>query len=72
MVHITPIRILYCLNNSVLFNTTGRRTFFFAQWTAVACVGALIDDSFWQFLIFGAIHAASFVVLVVLRPFANK
>lgn len=43
-----------------------------AQWAALACVGVLIDSSVVQLLFFSCIHGVSFVILVVLRPFANK
>lgn len=41
------------------------------QSTAVACVGALVEESGLQLLFFCAIHTISFFVLVVLKPFAN-
>jgi len=41
------------------------------QSAAVACVGALVEESGLQLLFFCAIHIISFFVLVVLKPFAN-
>lgn len=37
----------------------------------MACIGVLVDSGVVQLLLFGVVHTASFVFLVVLKPFAN-
>ncbi|CAB1116602.1 unnamed protein product [Ectocarpus sp. CCAP 1310/34] len=45
---------------------------YFAQWAALGCIGALIDESVLQLSLFCALHTLSFLLLVVFRPFANR
>lgn len=42
------------------------------QWAAIACVGVLIDDSALKLFLFCGFHVVMFVVLVWLKPFANR
>lgn len=44
----------------------------FAQWAALGCIGALLDESVLQLSLFCALHTLSFLLLVVFRPFANR
>lgn len=44
----------------------------FLKWAAIACVGVLIDDSVIQLFLFTGIQATMFIVLVTLKPFANR
>ena len=44
----------------------------FVQVVAIACVGVLVDDSVLQMVLFCGLFSCSFVLLVVLNPFANR
>lgn len=41
------------------------------QWAALGVVGAVLEDSVLQLSLFCAMHTVSFLLLVVLKPFAN-
>ena len=42
------------------------------QWASIALVGVLIDESVVQLLAFCGIHLVMFIILVCLKPFANR
>ncbi|CAN0101373.1 unnamed protein product, partial [Scytosiphon promiscuus] len=42
------------------------------EWAALGVVGALLEDSVLQLSLFCAMNAVSFLLLVVLKPFANR
>eukprot|EP00903_Cladosiphon_okamuranus_P017681 g16281.t1 len=42
------------------------------EWTALGVVGAVIEESVLQLSLFCAMHTVSFLLLVVLKPFANR
>ncbi|CAM9250711.1 unnamed protein product [Hapterophycus canaliculatus] len=42
------------------------------EWMALGIVGALVDDSVLQLSLFCAMNAVSFILLLVLKPFANR
>ncbi len=43
-----------------------------AQWAALGVVGGVVDNSVVQLSLFCAMHAVSFLLLVVFKPFANR
>lgn len=42
------------------------------QAASIAMIGVLVDDSVVQLLLLGGLHSVMFVVLVCLKPFANR
>lgn len=42
------------------------------QWASIALVGVLLDNSVVQLLAFCSIHCVMFIILVCLKPFANR
>lgn len=38
----------------------------------MAMVGVLVDESAVQFFLFGGLHVTTFILLVWLKPFANR
>lgn len=42
------------------------------QWALLACIGVLVEDSVIQLWCFCIMHSATFILLVVCRPFANR
>lgn len=64
--------IVVCPTKVCIFQPTCCYVSLFTQWAAIACVGAVLNNSVLQLLIFCVIHVVSFVILVVLRPFANR
>lgn len=60
----------------VFADYTKRGTWFvmvlLCEWTSLACVGVLVDDSMTQLLLYGVIRLAVLVVLLWLRPYLNR
>lgn len=42
------------------------------QWTALGIVGGLVDESVLQLSLFCAVNTVSLVLLLFLKPFANR
>ncbi|CAN0484795.1 unnamed protein product, partial [Scytosiphon promiscuus] len=42
------------------------------EWAALGVVGGVVNDSVLQLSLFCAMHTVSFLLLVVLKPFANR
>ena len=42
------------------------------QWVALGVVGAVVEDSVLQLSLFGGMHTVSCLLLVILKPFANR
>lgn len=60
----------------VFVDYTKRGTWFvmvlFCEWTLLACVGILLDDSMTQLFLYGLIRLLLLGVLLWLRPYANR
>eukprot|EP00903_Cladosiphon_okamuranus_P006435 g6296.t1 len=60
----------------VFVDYTKRGTWFvmisLVEWTSIALVGVLIDDSVVQLLAFCGVHMVMFAILVCFKPFANS
>lgn len=42
------------------------------QWVALGVVGAVVEDSVLQLSLFCGMHTVSCLLLVILKPFANR
>lgn len=42
------------------------------QWVALGVVGAVVEESVLQLSLFCGMHTVSFLLLVILKPFANR
>lgn len=45
---------------------------FATQWAALGIVGVVVDNSVLQLSLFSAMHAASCLLLLAFKPFANR